>query len=190
MMNNKYKVLIISCWSLLIVCCLFKLFGANIFIVGVEEGNFKLVCEFINNNIIIRSICNILMNIIGSGFYYMAVLKDKRPRLKWFMPLIVYAILKQVFRENYSSIFFILDFGMTIGLPIIINYKKWKSILLGCLLTLIFQILSMFLKLDNFVMFDENFLIGTILSIDYYIMLILYYLYSNYNDLELKREEK
>ena len=190
MMKNKYRVLITSCWALLAICCMTKLFGANIFIAVVEEGNFKLACEFINNNIILRGICNILMNIIGSSFYYMAVLKDKKPRLKWLIPLIAYAVIKQIFRENYSGIFFILDIIMMIGFPIFLNTKVWKTAILGFVITFIFQLLSMLLKLDNFVMFDENFLIGAILSIDYYIMLILYYLYSNYNDLELKREEK
>lgn len=186
MMKNKYRVLITSCWALLAICCIIKLFGANIFIAGVEEGNFKLACEFINNNESLKFIISVIINTVSCSIYYMAVLKDKKPKIKWLIPLIIYNVLKQIFK-NYNLIFFILDFGMTLGLPIILNKKRWKFILLGCVLTLIFQFLSMFLKLDNFTMFDENFSIGVILSIDYYIMLILYYLYSNYND-ELIKE--
>lgn len=181
MMKNKYKVLIKSCWILLFICCAFKLFGADIFIAGTSNENFIKVCTFIEENIFIKYILYLLMNIVSSGIYFMAVLSEKKINLKWLIPYGIYAVCKIIF-NSLDSLFMILDFIIIPGLPIIINPKIWKRSLLGTVLNLGFQFVSMFLKLDNFTMFDENTLIFLILNIDYYIMLVLYYLYSNFND--------
>lgn len=117
------------------------------------------------------------MNVFSCSIYYMAILKEKKINLKWFIPLVIYSMLKIVFNK-YDVLFTLLDFVMTIGLPLLINFKRWKSILIGTLLTLVFQSISLILKFNNFTMFDENTLMVMILSIDYYIMLILYWLYS------------
>lgn len=178
MMKNKYKVLIKSCWILLFICCAFKLFGADIFIAGTNNENFIKVHTFIEENIFIKYILYLLMNMISSGIYFMAVLKERKINLKWLIPYGIYAICKIIF-NSFDSLFMILDFIIIPGLPIIINPKVWKRSLIGTFLNLGFQFISMFLKLDNFSMFDENALITLLLSIDYYIMLVLYYLYSN-----------
>ena len=188
MMKNKYIILIRSCWILLLACCIFKLFGANIFIAGVDDGNFKTFCNFVNDNSVLKFIISIIINALSCIIYYMAILEENKPKLKWTIPLIIYVILKQIFNK-FDILFFVLDFIMTIGFPLFLKIKNWKRILLGCVLTLIFQVLSMFLKMDNYTMFDNNFLVGIILSIDYYIMLVLYYLYSNYNDKAFEKGE-
>ena len=51
-------------------------------------------------------------------------------------------------------------------------------IIIGVALVFAFQFLSMLLKMNQYAMFDENLVVGLILSIDYYIMLVLYWLYS------------
>ena len=66
---------------------------------------------------------------------------------------------------------------MMVGLPILIDYKKWYISLLAFGLTLIFELISMFLKLDNYKIFDDNVLVSLLLSIDYIIMLVLFWLY-------------
>ena len=176
MMKNNYKVLIISCWSLLLVCCLIKLLGADLFLAGTDNERFIALCSFIDNSFI-KYIIYYVMNVFSCSIYYMAILKEKKINYKWFIPLGIYSLLKIMFNQ-FNVLFTILDLFMMIGLPLLINLKRWKYIILGSVLTILFQSISLILKLDNFTMFDENTLIGMILSIDYYIMLILYWLYS------------
>lgn len=176
MMKNNYKVLIISCWSLLLVCCLIKLLGADLFLAGTDNERFISLCSFIDTTIL-RYVILYVMNIVSTSIYFMAVLKEKKPNIKWLVPYIIYVILKFIF-EDFTMLFFIFDMLITIGLPILIDKKKWLRIIIGMGLNIGFQIISMFLKFDKFTMFDNNTLVFTILSIDYYIMLILYWLYS------------
>lgn len=175
-MKNKYKVLITSCWCLLLVCCLIKLLGANIFLASTDNVRFIELCGLIDNSFI-KYILYFIVNVTSTSIYFMAVLKETRPNIKWLIPYSIYSIFKLVFNQ-LDVLFFIGDFAFTIGLPIIICKDKWKRVLCGVVLNLCFQLISQFVKLDNFTMFDENTLIGIILMIDYYIMLILYWLYS------------
>lgn len=176
MMKNNYKVLIISCWSLLGVCCVLKLLGLDIFLVGSDNERFITLCNYIDNSFI-KYFVYFVFNIVTSSIYYMAVLKEKKPNLKWLIPYMIYAILKLVFNQ-YDIVFNILDFIIVPLLPIIINKKYWLRAIIGLGLMLGFQAISLIIKLDHFTMFDNNTLMGVLLSIDYIIMLMLYWLYS------------
>lgn len=178
MKYNKYKVLIIICWILLGLCCLIKLFGANIFLASTNNLTFIDFCNYIQNSFW-YFIVGIVFNLITCCLYYMALLKENKPSLKslkWFIPLLIYVVFKTIFYQQ-KILFLILDIMMMIGLPIIINRKIWYWSIISFILTLIFQVISMFLKLDNYKVFDDNVLVTLILSIDYIIMLMLFWLY-------------
>lgn len=146
------------------------------FLAGTDNERFIALCSFIDSSFI-KYIIYFTFNITSSSIYFMAVLKEKKPNLKWFIPYTIYAILKIIFNK-YDLIFNILDFVIVPLLPIIINKKMWLRSIIGLGLMLLFQSVSLLLKFNNFTMFDENTLMVIILSIDYYIMLILYWLYS------------
>ena len=175
-MKNKYLVLIISCWVLLLVCVLLKLLGANIFIAGTNNETFKAFCNYVQNSFWFYIITP-LFNISTATIYFMAVLKTKKPSWKWLIPYSLYAILKCIFHK-LDVLFFILDIFVVTGLPILVDKTKWKRAIIGTVLNLSFQFISMFLKLKNYTMFDNNLIVGIILSIDYYIMLVLFWLHS------------
>ena len=176
MMKDRYKVLIISCWSLLGICFLVKLLGANIFIASSENERFITLCNYIDTTFI-RYIILYISNIISGSIYYMAVLKNNKPKIKWLIPYCIYVIIKFIF-EDYVSLFFLLDVAIMTIYPILFDKTIWKRAIIGFGLNLGFQLISQFLKLNNFAMFDDNTLVFLLLSIDYYIMLILYWLYS------------
>ena len=178
MKYNKYKVLIITCWSLLGLCCLIKLFGFNLFIASTDNQSFIRLCDTINNSFWYY-IVGFIFHMITCSIYYMAVLKESKPTissLKWFIPLIIYIICKTIF-YYLKVVFFVLDIVMMIGLPILINRKIWYIAIVSFLLTLFFQLISAFLKLNHYTMFDDNTLVAVLLSIDYVIMLVLFWLY-------------
>jgi hypothetical protein len=61
-------------------------------------------------------------------------------------------------------------------IPIIINKSIWEVLLIQLML-IIFQVVSMFTKSIGIVSFPDTTVVGYIFMIDYYIMLLLAYLY-------------
>ena len=180
MKYDPYKVLIITCWILLGICCLTKLFWSDLFTIHAKNETFINVCNYIQNSFWFY-IVTIPYNTFTCSLYYMAVLKQKKPDLRWFIPLVVYNVIKSFF-YYMNILFFVLDTIMMIGLPILLNPRKWYRAIIGYFLTLIFQVISWFLKLDNYNIFLDNLVVGLILCIDYVIMLILFWLYSIKNN--------
>lgn len=176
MMKNPFKVLIISCWCLLLVMVCLKPLLSDQLLAGTSNQTFINVCEYLDKSFLYY-IFAFIINVSTCSLHFMAVLKEKKPNLKWFIPICIYVILKLVFTK-FNDILFIIDILVMIGLPIIINKKLWLRSIVGFLLIFVFQLISQILKLENAKFFDKHFLTATIMSIDYYIMLILYWLYS------------
>ena len=187
-MSKKLKVLIITCWVVLIVCCVFKLFGANWFIASTNNQHFINFCNFLDTTKLVYSVA-FIMNLFSCSIYYMSIFQLRKIQLKWFIPLTIYCALKVMFNQ-YDIVFMILDVFMTLIFPLFLNRYKRKSILLGFGLLILFLLISAFLKLDNYTMFDTNTVVCLILSVDYYVMLILYYLYSLTYIIYKNRKEK
>ena len=67
--------------------------------------------------------------------------------------------------------------------------KQWLRVPLGFILDFSFQFISVLVKdLSLYEFISDNLLITLIWCIDYYVMLILYYLYSN--ELRIRKELK
>ena len=56
MMKNKYKVLIISCWVLLVIAMILKLLGSDWFIATSDNKRFIKLCDYIDNHYVLQSI--------------------------------------------------------------------------------------------------------------------------------------
>ena len=168
------------------------MFGLNIFIASSDNETFKKFCNYIDEHLFLKyGIINLIINIIGSSLYYMAIFQEPKftkKTLCWFIPLIIYAIIKSAC-YNAKTVFYVLDIVMMIGLPLLIDYKKWLVIVITFVLTFVFQLISMVLKMNQYKMFDNNTLICLILSIDYYIMLVIYWLYRLEYKLKFRKEQ-
>ncbi len=172
---NPFKVMIISSWILLGIALTLKLLGADWFIASSNNQRFIKLCNFIDENKFLYNFLPILFGVVTGSIYFMAILKENRPHIVWFIILIVYASLKVLFYNQV--VFFIGDIIIMIGLPLAIKPKYWLAILIGFALNFIFQTISMITKMKNYEMFDNNTLVVIILNIDYLIMLILLWLY-------------
>lgn len=185
MMKEPWKVLIISCWSLLLICMVVKLFGFNIFEPATENQNFIKACEFIDSNIVIKYIVYALNALLINSLFILSVMKQKfysKVQLFIFVPLI---IISSIISWYSSLIKTILDVIFVVVLPLI--YKtNWKRIVIGFVLLLAFQIISLITKnIGNWYLNNEPALVALILQIDTVIMTTLYYLYSNYSRKEI-----
>lgn len=184
-MKDKYRILIITCWTLLIVYSIIKIFGGNYFELMSSSDNFISFSAYVDSNIWLKRTIACINTIITGYFVLCAVLRQKC--LKWYHTLIFVAIsvTKSLLQWGYQVVGYILDIVGMIIFPIIINTKdKWleriSRPIIGSILLILFQILSMFLA--NIALFKFN-AVGTLeallYSLEVYFCIMLYYFYSN-----------
>ena len=152
----------------------------------IENKNFIRICKWAEGNFT-RYIIEYLIFMLGMTFYYLAIIKQKF-YIKWqnliFVFLTSYWLLKLFFSEKYPILFYVFDTLIAL-LPPFILYKEKKDfkfclrVIVGCGLFFGFQVISLITRNIGLKNIDSNLLIDLILSIDYYIMLFLYYLYAN-----------
>ena len=183
MMKNKYRVLIISCWALLVVCLVIKLFGANLFTIICENEKFIRFCDYLDGHIIAKCIFSTILYIPATYLVYLSMVKRELPK-DWFV--IILCIPCSFLKANFPVLGMIYEFVIMLGLPLITTKgKRWKEILLGIVLVFVFQIISMLIRnIGDLYIYNDNTVVGYMLLIDYYIMVGLYYLYSNRKEIK------
>ena len=176
--NNTYGMPITLSWVLLVICLIIKLFGGNWFELGSENSKFIEFCLYVDNHIWLKMTLACLI-CLGSTYFIMCLLLNKKKLNKKdmliYLPLIVAGSLTS---WHLSIISLICQLIYLIILPII-QTRAWKRIILTILITFIFQFISILFR--NFGTFDFNnnsFIYQVLIQIDYYLMLILYYLYT------------
>lgn len=86
-----------------------------------------------------------------------------------------------ILKAKLPLIGMILDLLIGILIPLIRNkFKNWKIVIIGNILLIIFQFISLITKNIGGYITSDSILVSSILSIDYYIMLVLYYLYTHF----------
>lgn len=174
--------LIIASWIFLFIYFIIKLFGVNLFEIVCNNKTFIAVCNYIDKNYWAKYIVCSISAFVSISIYILAVIQ--KYKFKWWQLLIVFidilsATGVKLWNNVYGLIFDIIHF---IILPMIFigkPNKKYWNVLIGNILNILFQVISLITKNVKLTFFDNNTLIALILSIDLYIMLILYYLYSN-----------
>lgn len=168
------KRMIILCWVLLAICFFVKLFGGNFF---AFIGESK-VAEYIANHLWLFSIVQFVFYTIQSLLYFGIVFKDKKKILTIIITIVCYSIkLVTVIFNLPTFISFIVEFIGLIIIPVSINIKEWCVPLVLNILLLVYQVVSTFIKNIGIVSFPYENVVGYIFMIDYYIMLVLTYLY-------------
>ena len=181
------KTMIILCWVILGVCFAVKLFGGNFFEIVCNNRRFIKVCKWIDSKIFVFYLLQAIVYTIGTSIYLFGasknVLSKKHKLIVIIISLLVY-IIKRIllFYNQYVSMIIESLFLMT--LPILFGTKWWKSILLS-FITYGFTLISVFVRNMGHIVAPDYSLIGLILLIDYYIMIILFWLYSE----QLKRRK-
>lgn len=176
------KRMIIVCWILLAICFGIKLFGGNFFSIVCTNETFVKVCNFIDNTAWYYVI-GFITFYISTNLYLLAVCgKTKFNKYEF---ALVNAILILMYLIKFISLpvsMFTDAIGMFL-IPMLFRKEKfWKRFLIclfGFILFNVFQILSLLIKNIGIVIINYSSLVSLIFSIDYYIMLVLYYLYAN-----------
>lgn len=177
---------IIVCWFLLAICFMVKIFGGNFFNIICENKTFIKICNYIDNSWLYYVIM-FLNYCLTTSLYVIGVIGKTKLNIKEFLIIILFLIICYGFKFVSVNLALFTDMILMMFIcPLIllrlnkISFKKSIiRILIGFILFNLFQIISMFIKnLGLFKIMENNTLIQLIFCLDYYIMLILYVLYS------------
>lgn len=179
--KNTYGMLITLSWILLIICLIIKLFGGNWFELNSENSKFIEFCLYVDNNLWLKMILACVIYLI-SGYFILSCILNKKLDKKLILIFFPLMILKSILNWYFSVLAFILDLIILLVIPIILT-KNWKRVLISFVILNALQIITLITRNVGFG-FNENsfnynyFIIQTLYQIDYYVMLILWYLYT------------
>lgn len=181
------------CWVLLAICFVVKIFGGNFFDIVCNNEKFVEFCNFADTNIFMKIIVGLFSSSLTFYFYLLAIAKkmkfSKKETIVVFSSIFICVILRVLSdywtktADNIVSV--LLDVYQFFVLPFFISSKVLKEryirrVIFAYILNFSFQLISMVTKSISLGFITSNFLIAVIFIIDVYIMLVLYYLYSNY----------
>ena len=184
------KKAIILCWIMLIVCFIIKLFGGNWFEIICNNEHFISICSYLDTHIWLRDLVAFPLYVVSTFFLMISASNTPRPKIKQIIIVLVSVVFVWSTRYIADIAKMIFEVVMFIALPFVLQsvdagIKEWKTTLkhtwylgiIGCVLDLIFQIISLVTKNIGIRIIESNSLISLILMVDYYIMIALYYLY-------------
>lgn len=176
------KRVIVVCWIALAICFGIKLFGGNLFEIMCENENFIKVCEYADNHFWARYLICFIYAVASNYFFVLAICEKPRFQ-KWELVIFLLTVVLATFIKLINStIGLIFEIWQIFIMPAIFTIKEpkkhWNTIL-GFVLLLLFQVISMFAKNVEFTIMGDNVLVGAIFSIDVFLMVVLYYGYIN-----------
>lgn len=181
------RITIILCWIALIAFWCLKLFGGNWFEIMVENENFIKFSDLVQNSWLYY-LSNLITTLIANFFIYCAITETfylKGYKLLFYIlsSISMWAIV----HFTHIEILIVFYGYVVIILYAIIVQKSWKKLygILAIFLELLFNVIT-FLTRNLELRVVSSYFIMTVLSIDMYIMYVLYYLYSNL--LRIKKE--
>lgn len=177
-MNRKVvKTCIIVCWCILASCMIFKLCGSTAFDIAVKDERFIGICNWLDTDgKFCLYVLGFTMSITSNTFILLASSLEPKPTPKHLALLECVNIPVWFVKFFFPKIGFGVECVMLIVLPAIIS-KKWWSGFLGLALNMMFQVCSLYIRGQELAIFSDNTVLALIMSIDYYIMVALYYMY-------------
>lgn len=184
---NKDKILyeraLITCVVMLFVCIILKLFGVQWFNLDASIPLLNKIDEIVMNNSILSFIYSFLLVFTNTILVCMITIKKCSKRLVFLISLFVFVIIpiKTFIRINELS--FLLD--TLCPLIICISCDKNASIteyIIVFLLNIFYQRVSLFIRDSDLGISIYSVTTAVLLNLDYYIMLMVTYLYLKKGD--------
>ena len=155
----------------------------------IPNDTLQSISDFIDESQILKLSINKIFWTIGTYFMVLAGIQEWKFKEKYpIIAILICAVLSAI--DNYYHLLDgiidgIITIFILIILPLIINRKKWLTIILTFAFSYLFLFLSLWL--EGFVSGDDmSHLTATFLVFDYYIMLILNYFVFNF----IKKKEE
>ena len=171
----------------IIICWFMKLIGFDLFQLDLNNKFFNDMSNFFDNNYWLKQVYYSLTLYLQVLLMTCITQKDKiKNTYKYVLitiPIIIFIrIITSIFENKLGNISIIIEFIITI---LIISKFKIKKIPRGifiCIISILYQIISLQTRNLNLKAHTYNFVASQILSIDYYILLYLHKEVSIMND--------
>ena len=176
--DDKYGMLIVVSWVVLGICLIIKLFGDNWFELSVENEKFIAFCNFVDNTMWAKMILACIIYLF-TGYFIICIALNRnkltRKDVLIFLPIMIF---KSIINWFYPTISFILDIMILFILPFVLT-RNFKRVLIVNILVIVFQLLTIAIR-NLSVNFNSSntFLEQSLIQIDYYIMIMLFYFYN------------
>lgn len=176
------------CWILLAICFVMKIFGGNFFDIVCNNEKFVEFCSYVDNHLWCKIIIGSISSYISYSLFYLALARKvwfTRKETIFIIISVPIFVCLRIPLESNAIITFIINAIQYFGLPFFVKRKdkciEWfiPRFIYGNILNFVFQLISIITKSIGIKLVTDSFLIGIIWMIDVYIMLALYYLYSN-----------
>lgn len=183
-MSKKLKVLIITCWVVYIACLIIKLCGGNWFEIATTNETFIAICDYIDNTLWLKMIIATIIYVISTYIIYLSLTKQRLFKDLRIIPILIgINIINIYFNNVYVNI--VLSLIVLLVIPLIrTKFKERKNILVGVILIFLFQLISLITRNIGWNLNNQSMLVSLIMQIDYYIIVIIYYLYTNRKEIK------
>lgn len=184
------KRAIILCWIMLVACFIIKLFGGNWFEIICTNKHFISICNFIDKHIILQDIIAFILYVPSTFLILMSCSLIPKPNKKQILIISISLVVVWCSRYIHPAVKSVLEAVNTIAMPLALRIddfrengfshtlkKVWYYGFIGCALIVVFQAISLIARNIGFNGIEDNTVISLILLVDYYIMIVLYYLY-------------
>ena len=185
-MKDKISILheraLITCVVMLFVCIIFKLFGVQWFNLDTNIPVLQEIDRIIMSSVPLSFLYSFIMLSINTWFIMMIAnrleLKEGFKVFIYTIPFIIISIfVKNLYIDGFVEI--IYDFITLLIINVYINkgFKNTLNIVKVLLLSIIYQIISLYIRSLGCTTGHYGLMISVLLSLDYYIMLVITYLY-------------
>lgn len=175
-----YKRALITCVVMLFVSIVLKLFGSTLFNLDTDIPILQDIDKVIMSSVPLSFIYSMLLFSINIILVCMIVTKCEMSKIFRKLPMIIILVIISMYIKRYSNnslLSFITD-GFSIYLiSVLLGNANLKECLIALLLNLLYQIISLFIRNLGFQLAYYGLIISMLFLIDYYIMLIITYLY-------------
>ena len=176
--KSPYGLIILISWIALIICLIVKLFGGNWFELWLENDNFIKFCEFVDETIWLKRTLAVIIAITSTYFIMCLIYNVKYYKGLWIVLYIIIMILKSLNSWYFKIGSYIIDLLILIIIPMIIT-KNWKRPIIVNILTMALQLLTILIRnVNSGLNAADTFIEQFLIQIDYYLVLILLYLYN------------
>lgn len=179
MPKNKYKILIITSWIVLIICLIVKIIGLRNFDFQSDNSKFIKFCNYVDNVLWLKMIIACIICILTTYPVICVLINKKYLNIKnslIYIPLIIASSIVGWYNQIINIIIQII---YLIIIPLIQTKGNFKRIIFVQIIIMLFQIISLVIRNINITNFnDNNCMISLMFQIDYYIMILLLYLYN------------
>lgn len=184
------KRAIVLCWIMLVACFAIKLFGGNWFEIVCTNEHFLSFCKFFDERIILQDLLSLLFYSVSTSLVILSSSRKTNPSRHQLLFVVVSACAVWSLQLVSLTTKALVETIYIVFCPLIVNFLLGDSIFskisavkeigfgaIGAALTWIFQVLSFVTRNIGVSFLGDTTLVALILMIDYYIMIVLYYLY-------------